>query len=172
MKKTLLILAILPFLAAGCNFLDVVPEDTASVSDLYSSPMQAERTLNSVYGFFPHHIGYHTYPDFFQPAEDNTKGENRFNYNGRTDIMIETTVIASVEYQKIHSDNIKHVRDSLIMDGDYTEGNSTWENMRFHTKAVHSGKLWITYTLVFNKEFEGSLQRMISIIDQWNPTEC
>ena len=69
MKKTLLILAILPFLAAGCNFLDVVPEDTASVSDLYSSPMQAERTLNSVYGFFPHHIGYHTYPDFFQSGE-------------------------------------------------------------------------------------------------------
>ena len=113
-----------------------------------------------------------SYPDFFQPAEDNTKGENRFNYNGRTDIMIETTVIASVEYQKVHSDNIKHVRDSLIMDGDYTEGNCTWENMRFHTKAVHSGKLWITYTLVFNKEFEDSLQRMISIIDQWNPTEC
>ena len=46
-----------------------------------------------------------SYPDFFQPAEDNTKGENRFNYNGRTDIMIETTVIDSVEYQKVHSDN-------------------------------------------------------------------
>ena len=76
------------------------------------------------------------------------------------------------KYQKVHSDNIKHVRDSLIMDGDYTEGNCTWENMRFHTKAVHSGKLWITYTLVLNKEFEDSLQRMISIIDQWNPTEC
>ena len=113
-----------------------------------------------------------SYPDFFMPAEDNTKGENRFNYNGRTDIMIETTVIDSVEYQKVHSDNIKHVRDSLIMDGDYTEGNSTWENMRFHTKAVHSGKLWITYTLVFNKEFEDSLKRMISIIDRWSPTEC
>lgn len=69
MKKLFLTLAILPLLAVSCNFLDVVPEDTATVSDLYSSPLQAERTLNSVYGFFPHHMGYHTYPDFFLCGE-------------------------------------------------------------------------------------------------------
>ena len=112
-----------------------------------------------------------SYPDFFEPAEDNVEGENRFNYNGRTDIMIETKVIASIKYLQAHSDKIKHVKDSLVIDGDYTEGDSTWENMRFHTKAVRSGKFWITYTLVFNKDFEKSLRRMISIIDQWNPKE-
>ena len=112
-----------------------------------------------------------SYPDFFEPAEDNTDGANRFNYNGRTDIMVETKVIFSLKYLQAHSDKITHVKDSLIIDGDYTEGDCTLENMRFHTKAVRSGKLWVTYTLVFNKDFEKSLKRMINIIDQWNPKE-
>lgn len=111
------------------------------------------------------------YPDFFEPAEDNTEGANRFNYNGRTDIMVETKVIFSLKYLRAHSDKITHVKDSLIIDGDYTEGDCTLKNMRFHTKAVRSGKLWVTYTLVFNKDFEKSLKRMVSIIDQWNPKE-
>ena len=34
-----------------------------------------------------------SYPDFLYPAEDNADGANRFNYNGRTDLMVETTVI-------------------------------------------------------------------------------
>ena len=112
-----------------------------------------------------------SYPDFFEPAEDNIEGANRFNYNGRTDIMVETKVIVSLKYLQAHSDKITHVKDSLIIDGDYTEGDCILENMRFHTKAVRSGKLWVTYTLVFNKDFEKSLKRMISIIDQWNPKE-
>ena len=110
-----------------------------------------------------------SYPDFLCPAEDNTDGANRFNYNGRTDLMVETTVIDSIQYLKQNSDNIIQKRDCVYIDGDYMEGDKSWEDMRFHTKAVHSGKLWVTYTVVFNKKFEKSVSRMISIIDQWNP---
>ena len=110
-----------------------------------------------------------SYPDFLYPAEDNADGANRFNYNGRTDLMVETTVIDSIQYLKQNSDKIIQERDCVYIDGDYMEGDKSWEDMRFHTKAVHSGKLWVTYTVVFNKKFEQSVSRMISIIDQCNP---
>ena len=147
------------FLRIGCG-IDEVKIFQSIINDTNMISFTDEMYGYSIY-----------YPDFFEPAEDNTEGANRFNYNGRTDIMVETKVIVSLKYLRAHSDNITHVKDSLIIDGDYTEGDCTFENMRFHTKAVRSGKLWVTYTLVFNKDFEKSMKRMISIIDQWNPKE-
>ena len=44
--------------------------------------------------------------NFMYPAEDNADGANRFNYNGRTDLMVETTVIDSIQYLKQNSDKI------------------------------------------------------------------
>lgn len=147
------------FLRIGCG-IDEVKIFQSIINDTNMISFTDEMYGYSIY-----------YPDFFEPAEDNTEGANRFNYNGRTDIMVETKVIVSLKYLRAHSDNITHVKDSLIIDGDYTEGDCAFENMRFHTKAVRSGKLWVTYTLVFNKDFEKSMKRMISIIDQWNPKE-
>ncbi len=69
MKKIFLILTVIPLIVASCDFLDVVPEDTATTSDMYSSQMQAERTLNRVYGYLPYQIGFHYYPDSFLGGE-------------------------------------------------------------------------------------------------------
>ena len=58
-----------------------------------------------------------SYPDFMYPAEDNADGANRFNYNGRTDLMVETTVIDSIQYLKQNSDKIIQERDCVYIDG-------------------------------------------------------
>lgn len=56
-----------------------------------------------------------SYPDFMYPAEDNAGGANRFNYNGRTDLMVETTVIDSIQYLKQNSDKIIQERDCVYI---------------------------------------------------------
>ena len=63
MKRRLFITAILAAALSACDFLDVVPNGTATEEDLFSSSLECERYLNSVYGYMPLTMAFRNSPD-------------------------------------------------------------------------------------------------------------
>lgn len=114
---------------------------------------------DTFYGYTVH------YPDFFQPAEDNHAGCNRFVYHGRTNILIETRVSESVDELLSYADNTNRQGNFIVMEGDYYERGLRYENFRFHAKATHSGKLWLTYMIVYDGKYKESINRLIQMVD-------
>lgn len=63
MKGRLLIIAIAAAVLSACDFLDVVPRGTATEEDLFSSSLECERYLYSVYGYMPQTMAFRSTPD-------------------------------------------------------------------------------------------------------------
>ena len=63
MKGRLLIIAIAAAALSACDFLDVVPRGTATEEDLFSSSLECERYLYSVYGYMPQTMAFRSTPD-------------------------------------------------------------------------------------------------------------
>ncbi len=80
--KRIFITTLFALAATACRFLDVVPEDTATMENMYASSVQTERTLNNVYGFIPVNNGYYTYPDFFLGGEVMSMQQNPVRWAG------------------------------------------------------------------------------------------
>lgn len=50
-------------LTASCNFLDVVPKNTATLDDIFSTRAQAEKFVNNLYHYIPNHVAYKYTPN-------------------------------------------------------------------------------------------------------------
>ena len=80
MKKKI----ILPFAAglallSSCNYLDVVPNGTPTLDDIFSSSLQTERFLFNLYNYMPNTGSYFT-PEFFAGGDmiSGTNGQTRW----------------------------------------------------------------------------------------------
>ena len=80
MKKKI----ILPFAAglallSSCNYLDVVPDGTPTLDDIFSSSLQTERFLFNLYNYMPNTGSYFT-PEFFAGGDmiSGTNGQTRW----------------------------------------------------------------------------------------------
>ena len=62
MKKILksIIIASIALVSAGCNYLDIVPDNTVELSNLFETKEKAYRALTDVYSYFPDPNGVHS----------------------------------------------------------------------------------------------------------------
>ena len=64
MKKKILSFAAGLALLSSCNFLEVVPDGTPTLDDIFSSSLQTERFLYDIYNYIPNYATYRYMPDF------------------------------------------------------------------------------------------------------------
>ena len=57
MKKIIFILALLVGLA-GCNYLDIVPDDKATIDDAFKNQLEAHKFLYTLYSYIPLHSNF------------------------------------------------------------------------------------------------------------------
>ena len=62
MKKILksIIIASIALVSAGCNYLDIVPDNTVELSNLFETKDKAYKALTDVYSYFPDPNGVHS----------------------------------------------------------------------------------------------------------------
>ena len=63
MKNKIISILFMTAVMSSCSFLDVVPENTATLQDSFASEMQAERFLYSIYNFIPNNTTHRWTPD-------------------------------------------------------------------------------------------------------------
>ena len=76
---------IIPFaaglaLVTSCNYLDVVPDGTPTLDDIFSSSLQTERFLYDIYNYIPNYATYRYMPDFCAGGDiiTGTNGQTRY----------------------------------------------------------------------------------------------
>ena len=64
-------------LAGGCNFLDVVPNDTATLDHVFANRSVTEKFLRTCYSFLPDPLNPATYPAYFTSTDEFTTSDAR-----------------------------------------------------------------------------------------------
>lgn len=80
MKKKILTFALGLMAFSSCDFLDVVPDGTPTQDDIFSSSLQTERFLYSIYNYIPNYATYRYMPDMCAGGDiiTGTNGQTRY----------------------------------------------------------------------------------------------
>ncbi len=80
MKKKILSLITGVLSLASCNFLNVVPSGTPTLDDIFSSSLQTERFLYTIYGYIPNYASWNYMPDMCAGGDiiTGTNGQTRY----------------------------------------------------------------------------------------------
>ncbi len=80
MKHSVKILAIGLLFLSSCNYLDVVPQGTATLDDIFSSSDNTRKFLNTLYTYIPNYATYRYMPDFCAGGDVITSANGQTRY--------------------------------------------------------------------------------------------